>query len=621
MRAGAKAAFSLAIALAVGCDPIVAPSGRAAPMNSCPEHPCQAYTQDGTAPTCNAGVCTVPAATAGLLLVIELPDDAYQAPSRTYLMTFADQPPSTDPCAPPPCDDATSCSLKQWASDQASYLLDLNASSRSEANWYLGNPKLTALPVTATYRPLLPGFPPQDAIDLGLPLEPVPAVNARNASQVGPNGTEALEFQAYMQPGCYERTLQPFAPFSQAFPPEIKPWTGTSAMTTPQELAISDFDVTTETSETGIATSPIFQIARPEGLDGWTAYLRDIDTKRVFSNVAPLSGSLATNVTLLTNHVLIQGGEALSNLELVIAPPAGSPIPTEFLAPSGPPGAQVLPAREAYPSLPIPVTVSGRIRTAAGDPVAAAVIFTATDITDRSGRRFPPNFEFSRTVVTVRDPRTGASTYTALLPQGDYQVAVHPTDATNALTVVSRTVGGQGSAMTDQDIDVAPLVAVTGTAIVADGRALAEAVVEARPTQCASTPGVASVTVAPGAANPCLPDGDQTATANDGSFSLSLGPGVYMLRIRPAQGTRLPWVEQTITVGSTRLPVGIVKIPAPMSVGLTITDSVSMGNAPIPNAIVRVFTTPTVGNPPVELGVAMTDEDGVYEMYLAPPSQ
>jgi hypothetical protein len=584
-------------------------------MNSCPDHPCEAYREGGTAPTCNAGVCTVPAATDGLLLVIELPDGAYQAPSRTYLMTFAGQATSTDPCALPSC-DSTSCVLANWTSDQSFYLLAPNASL--EANWYLGNAPETALPVTATYRPLL-GFPPQDAIDLGLPLEPVPAVNAQTMSAVGPNGAEALEFQAYMQPGCYERTLQPYAPFSRAFPPEIKPWPEPAGT---EGTAISDFDVTKETNETGAYTTPTFQIGRPEGLDGWTAYLRDVDTKRVFSNVAPLSGSLATNVTLLTNHVLIKGGEALANLELVIAPPAGSPIPTEFLAPSGPPGGQVLPSRETYPSLPTPVTVSGRIRTPAGDPVPAAVIFTATDITDRSGQRFPPNFEFSTTVVTVQDPHTGASTYTALLPQGDYQVAVHPTDSTSALTVVSRSVGGQGNAMTDEDVDVAPLVPVTGNAVVADGRPLAEAIVEAYPTQCALVPGVASVPVAPGAINPCLPDSGQTMTANDGTFSLSLGPGVYLLRVRPAQGTRLPWVQQTITVGSARLPVGQVTIPAPMSVGLTLRESVPQYNGiPIPNAVVRVFTTPATGSPPVELGEAMTDEDGVYEMYLAPQGQ
>jgi hypothetical protein len=616
MRPGARAALSFAIALAAGCDPIVAPPGRAAPVNACPDHPCAAYDQDGVAPTCNAGVCTVPAVTTDLLLVIELPDDAYQAPSRTYLMSFGGQVSSTDPCAPPSC-GPLSCDLAKWTSDQSFYLLNPHASL--VANWYLGNPnKPTALPVTATYRPLL-GFPPQDAIDLGLPVAPVQAVNARTSSELGPNGTEALEFQAYMQPGCYERTLQPYAPFSQAFPPEIKPWPAPAGT---EGTAIDDFDVTTETNDTGTRISPTFQIARPEGLDGWTAYLRDVDTKRVFSNVVALSGSLATNVTLLTKHVLIQGGEALSNLELVIAPPAGSPIPTEFLAPSGPPGAQVLPAHEAYPSLPTPVTMSGRIRTAAGRPVPAAVIFTATDITARGGQRFPPNFEFVTTVVTTQDPRTGASTYTALLPQGDYQVAVHPTDSTSALTVVSRTVGGLGSAMTDEDIDVAPLAAVTGSAVVADGRPLAEAVVEANPTQCALTPGVAAVTVAPGAVNPCLPDSAQTTTADDGSFTLSLGPGVYMLRIRPAQGTHLPWVAWTITVGSTPLAVGPVKVPAPMSAGLTIRDTVTVpvGN-PIANALVRVFTTPAAGSPPVELGEAMTGEDGVYEMYLAPLGQ
>jgi hypothetical protein len=612
---GAAPTVALAVAWLSACEPIATQPVNDAPINACPAHPCETYKQGTPAPTCSEGVCTVATPTTGLLLVIELAGDTYLAPGRTYLMSFGDQP-AAGPCALLNCAPLSSCQLTRWTVDDSFYLIDLQAATSAWANYYLGNPdQATALPVNATYRPLL-GFPAQDAIDLGLPLQPVQAINVQNPGPIppGPNGTEALEFEAYMQPGCYERTLQPYAPFSKAFPPEIKPWPPSSGV---EGASISEFDTTSETSETNASkTVPRFSITRAEGLDGWTAYLRDSQTKRVFSNVAPLSGSLAANVTLLTNHVVILGGEALTNLELVIAPPDGAQLPTEFIAPLGPPGAQVLPASEAYPSLPTPVTMSGRIRTAAGAPVAADVTFTATGITGRTGMALPKNFEFVTTVSTDRDPQSGAETYTALLPQGDYQVSVRPTDSTSAVTVVSRSAGGQGNVMTGEDIDVAPLVAVQGTAMVTDGRQLAQAIVEALPTQCPPVPTATPVASAT-AVNPCLPRSAQTITRDDGTYALALDPGVYTLRARPVDGSRLPWVAQTLTVGSGPMTVPI-KIPAPISAGMTLHDS---NNNAITNAIVRVFTTPTPGVPPVELGQAITGVDGSYEMFLAPPSQ
>ena len=172
-----------------------------------------------------------------------------------------------------------------------------------------------------------------DAIDLGLPLDPVPASNVTMEFPPGPRMGPSIQFKAYMQPGCYERMLQPFPPLSEAFPPEVKPWTHPTDMN-----PVIDFDLTKE--ELGlpmgrIITIPTFEIGRAAGLDGWTAYLRNIATKRVFSNVAPLGGSLASNVVLATNH-LAMPGDALDGLELVIAPPAGAPLPTEVFAPQGP---------------------------------------------------------------------------------------------------------------------------------------------------------------------------------------------------------------------------------------------------------------------------------------------
>jgi hypothetical protein len=625
LRRSALAVVAVGVGLA--CEPIVGDPGPAVPINACPAHPCSAYQQPGATPSCNAGVCTVTAPTTDLLLIIGLATDSYLAPGRTYMTTLNGTPSASGTCAPldscalPDCSPPL-CALPEQTIDQSSYLIDPNE-AQLEAHWYLGkNMGTTTLPVQATFRRLFataPDATPQDAFDLGLPVEPVQAVNfTTEPGTPGPNDTAQQNFETYLPPGCYERTLQPFSPFSTAFPPEIKPWP-------PDQMVACDFDATREeTLANGAsATYPTFDIARAEGLGGWTAYLRDIQTKRIFSNVAPLTGSLAQNVILVTNHnpappapVCKQSAqstfEALTDLELVLAPPAGTPLPTEVFAPAGAPPSQELAGSEEYPSLPTPVTVTGRIQTPAGTPVPANVYFTATDISDRSGQPFPPNFEFATSVSTTTDPHTGASTYSALLPQGDYVITVRPTDSSSAIRSVPRAVGGQGNVMTGEDIDVLPLVSVSGIATVADRRPLAEAVAEVLPTQCAPD---ASMGITPDTSYSCLPRAVQTGTGTDGSFALQVDPGQYLLRIRPRQGSQLPWKIEALVVGPTDQGLGSIAIPAPISVGMRLTDCV---NNPIVNALVRVFTDPSQGTPPVELGEAITDGQGNYAMYIDP---
>ncbi len=615
-RRHARAIVVAAVGVGLACEPIVGEPGSAAPINACPAHPCEAYQQPGEAPACSAGVCTVAQQTNGLLLVVGLATDSYLAPGQTYIMVLEGAPLGSGPCQIPSCSPPDPCHLPQWPQPKLDgYVVAPTAAAPGEANWNLVNDQNTTLPVQATFRRTI-GPSNLDAFDLGLPVEPVIAGNMvqPGGTPPGPNGTPQVQFQTFLQPGCYERTLQPFAPLSRAFPPEIKLWWADQGATP----VVTDFDSTKEvTGSSGQNISfPQFNIFRREGLAGWTAYLRNIETKRIFSNVVPLTGSLAQGVRLLTNHVS-RNGEALTGLELVVAAPPDQPLPTYVIAPTGAPGSQVLPAPEAYPSLPTPVTMSGRIRTRAGAAVPADMYFTATDITDPSGDKFPPNFEFATHVSTTIDPRTGESIYSVLLPRGHYQVAVRPTDTSNAIVVAPLAVGGEGNAMTE-DFEVLPLVALSGSAVVADGRALAEAIVEVLPTQCASSFEVSGV---PDPGGACLPRSANTTTAPlDGSFALAVDPGQYLLRVRPRQGSRLPWKNLPIVVETTPKVVGPVVVPAPISVGMQLTDTaMHPGDNPIVNAVVGVFTTPTPATPAVQLGEAFTDEGGNFEMYLAPP--
>jgi hypothetical protein len=125
-----------------------------------------------------------------------------------------------------------------------------------------------------------------------------------------------------------------------------------------------------------------------------------------------------------------------------------------------------------------------------------------------------------------------------------------------------------------------------------------------------------------------LPRYAQALTQSDGTFSVALDPGTYRLRVSPAQGSRLPWVTETITVGPASKTLPPIAIPAPVQLSMTLQDSTgnpatnTPGN-PVSSALVRVFTQPSFSagaSPPIELGQAITDAAGDFDVYLAPPA-
>jgi hypothetical protein len=150
---------------------------------------------------------------------------------------------------------------------------------------------------------------------------------------------------------------------------------------------------------------------------------------------------------------------------------------------------------------------------------------------------------------------------------------------------------------------------VSGTANVADGRELSGAEIDAEPVAC--TGGVSSPW--------CMPRESTGITAADGSFQLSLDPGQYWLRVRPADGTRLPWTLLPLSVGVADSPTKLppVAVPAPVAAGLTLVDPTF---GPIAQAQVRFFSLSS-GNAAIEVGRSVSDQRGTFEMYLQPPSQ
>jgi hypothetical protein len=259
--------------------------------------------------------------------------------------------------------------------------------------------------------------------------------------------------------------------------------------------------------------------------------------------------------------------------------------------------------------------VQGSVTGAAdGAPVSAELAFEAIDVYE-SGQSVPndTNFQYTGLATTSIDPTSGSSTYTISLPPGDYRLTIRPTDTAHAVTVVQFSLPPSAGTQVVDDLTVQAPTPVQGSAIVADGRVLASATVEVVPVGC----------VQPGSTL-CLPRGAQTMTGPDGTFSLALDPGSYELRIRPQDGTRFPWfVLQSLLVGPTPVTLATMTVPAPVYAGLTLLDA--YGN-PIVDAVVRAYLLPAQGpggtSPTaVEIGEAITDATGQYEMYLAPTSQ
>ncbi|MGD0676719.1 MAG: hypothetical protein ABSC94_14995 [Polyangiaceae bacterium] len=495
------------------------------------------------------------------------------------------------------------------------------AVAEDEVQWNLGTGGLTtSLPFHVAFKPISLSNPDGTSLIVGsLPIAPILATAATDPTGFpGPGGGPETTFKTYLQPGTYERTSKPDFPFDQAFGPliEVLSVSGNSFDTG----FIEFYDTTTDGM--GNLEFPSFDITRAQGtFDGWTAYLRDLNTGDIISNVEPLQGLANPAVRLAVRRVPLgvpltstQGDpDALAGAQLVVAPPSDSVEPAclftpinDFLAsPTAP---------LKYPSLPPPVSVSGVIYAVNGLPIIADLVFEALSITNAEGQKDTTSFEFTSYRHVQPTTAAGRSTFTVVLPPGDYRVDVRPQDPTRAVQVVALSVPVQTLPYTMQPVALGPTQPSAGFVRTADGLPLSNALVQAVPAACAD------LSLAGGSTNAfCLPRPVQTETQGDGSFVLELDPGSYGLLVQPPSGSMLPWLTETsnVLVTSTGAsPAGTLSFPAvSLSVGLRVTDPV--GN-PVSNALVRMFRAPAQSTP-VQIGASITGADGSYEMFVAVP--
>jgi hypothetical protein len=623
---------ALGTALVAAACVTVTPAARsAAPINSCSSsQQCQDYAPGGASPSCDNGICVSSLPFANWTAVISLSADAAYGAGATFAVPFSTLITTQGTCTGGggTCPPGKRCApLPQLVSRPGELIVWPTGASL--ANWNLGNaPQNTVLPVRATFRPQAQsGSSLVDATTIGLPLGLVDApdeVDTSLSAPPGPGGGPSLFFLyslAPLPPGLvFERTLMPVAPFDQAFPPDIDLFDLSSAS---EDIVIygcgqgtSNCALFDSISGSNGFTYPSFDLSRADGqpLDGWTAYLQDLTTLRRISNAVTLSGTMAKGVQLLTSRHRKQG-DALGNAALVMQPPSGSSLPTAILqAVNG-----VLGTAEVYPQLPAPVPVSGAVTLdlPGGAPVAADVVFESVSLC----RDYVSNG--MTTVVLDPNPDLAFTTtataangsFSAVLPMGVYRATIRPYDTTAQVTVFPNVAttgllpGQQCGAPTQPGpLVVAGRRTVRGTAMVADGRALADATIEAIPTACSDST----------TDETCLPRAGGTTTANDGSFIMSLDQGGYSLRVRPAEGSALPWVVTPLAVGPSDMSADIPLVPAPTDAGFVLLDPVACN--PIVEAVVRMYETPAMGSS-YEVGEALTDSTGEYSMYLAPPAQ
>jgi hypothetical protein len=639
--------------IAVSCTPPHEHQSSPPPMNVCPDHACQAYAEALSQSTaiCSDGACITPiVAPRDLVFTLALPEDSVSAPNRTFAFRLADlQPISSSTCATGQC-----MRLPVGATDSGSYTVQGSDAVRVRST--LVSAPLTSLPVHVTYRALWPPNSPtaRDAFTAGLPIYPVEVfgISLLTAFAPGPAGGPTLGFQTQLQSQVnYERTIAPDSPFDQEFPPDVN-----IVVPTPNDNAsMATLDITME-APIG-PTLPRFALSSTQGtLDGWTAYLRDSTTTRPVSPIKPLSGTTTADGGLLlpTNHHPPPGApanaNALWNTDLVMVPPVDASLPTEVFS-----YPLVFP-QETYALLPPTpvVTVNGTVDWSDGKPAAADVFFEAVAIyaapppgpsgaddagaspdgpgTDGgpAGPQFQPqsNFEYLGQTTAVPVPGELASAYTVALPRGVYRAIVRPRDAvapTGAQTIIHQVTivdgfdTGDGTATDDAEAPtiprllVHPATNVAGTATIADGRVLAGALVEALPLGCPA-PAADAGDVPPDSTR-CMPRSAQAITDSAGAFALFLDPGSYVLRVEPAEGTRLPWVSQRLSVPSAQ--VVHFSVPAPTRVQVALFDP---QGPPIANAIVRGFSMQPDGRA-VEIGRAITDATGRFDLYLDPAAQ
>ena len=607
------ATFVLAVLLA--CGPVDDPPQSPAPINSCTDNPCGAYKQPTV--TCTTGnFCQAQSALDPVLLV-SIPASSQASPGQTFASTYksllALKLQLRGRCT------STLC-LPLFGESTGSYQVKPSAAN-DVVHFYLGkDPFNFSIPVHVTVRPLwrfdtATSATGVDATMVGLPLLPrfAKVTFGEQAGAPGPGDppTANIGYAAPLPAGAYERTMLPDPPFDRAFPPLIEP-VAANAFNSGQARVFSNAILGTDLVP---VDAHEVTVTRSGGnLAGWTMYLRDIVSGRRISTLLTLEASGGT-VSLFTAN---QGGPANAEIrdgaELVVAPPeleAGNILLPEYTLAAV---ANSVPKKASYPALPPQVFVKGFVGDVNSARVGAQIIFQSTEILPRGDDSSKRDLHLSTKVVT-----DAQGNYSVSLPPGKYKAIITPAiDSGFAKTIadLSLTEGPQTQDGKKLTVSKPPLL--KGVCKLTDGRPVADAEVEAHASS--------SLLVA-------LPLTERdrarwprtviTRTSVQGEFVLPVDPGTYDVVVRPAPGTRFPWLvrpQVVVASGSAPLDPLLLEVPVPRHLPITLND---YGDNPIVNGLVRVYVghATSGGSVALEIARVRTGPGGEFDLYVDPQAK
>lgn len=600
-------AIAAGVVGAASCTPIEPRPLSDAPMNSCPEaHPCERYERGSSSvgARCVAGRCLV--RTGGdrpefpFWIVVHVPDTSIYAPGSTFVL-FSDERGEPAFARPPPGVTSRCSSLQTPPCIQVGGISSVQGEYKvtRQASIDVGHPfplpENTSIPVRVVYEPKgnvqRPEFEPTLPLDLLFDSSVIFDDPARDDDRPVPKHARTLPF------GTYLRVMYPQPPFDEFFPPtadiqEIRGVNHVDSFLLGAAPPVGKF-----LDDLG-GTSRDATITRGDGLDGWRVWLEDIPTKRRISVVRKLSGRAVTVRLHTTGENRGSGGGPSlgDDVQAVVAPPDDwIAVPRFVTRLIGGAGLENL----RYPALPPPVTVTGVVAhpgegvTLLGIP--ARITFDSDKLLTLSDQ---PSFVTYSTTVETDD----RGRFATVLPPGTYLATIEPAEGTGYAkarqpVAVDRTVTALTLLSPKRTL-------VHGRAVLTDERPLSEAEVIALPDE-------------PEGPQTPKPRPGRTTTLSDGQFVLELDPGPYILSVVPKAGTGFPRVVRRTDVPATPTELPDIRVPAPIRLAFRLRDPSPTAN-PIVRAVVRIFAAlPGRESRPVEIGSAMTDQEGLVEILLA----
>jgi hypothetical protein len=595
-----------------------------APVNTCTAGPCDAYDQAPQKAVCEAtsNACEVRASAAQTyeyVLVVTVPPGSTFS-GLTYAIRSTEFPKTIL---------TNGLRLPSPAPMRGRYLASQQLQALVGRFLYESTSNVVVPSRTVAYRKFPGPSGDEDASALGLPLDLVFASGVTTPAVVdagfnGPGGTPAWSYEALLttttaqaaKPAAYELVTTPEPPFDDAYPPVVRPigvLPGADATLDPEPV----YGNVGPNTLSFYSTKANFR--RENGrLDGFHAWFSDGKTGRRLSNVVALSGELSE--TRLAMFGRTPDAE-LEGLRLVIQPPevfdfdpeTGVKVPRPPTLPTYEDAiVGVIADPTYYPNFPNQVSLTGSLRGRDG-PTEGVVFFEsrAKGIETKPCPPEEPDCADSQAAIALRLRtwvRTSGGAFSIRLPRGTYDV--HATPAEGGLAKLKRELALTSPAPPDiVELAFAPLKRLRGRCLLTDGRFLGDAEVEARPAMK-----LLESKVLPAE----WPRPARTRTNANGDFILALDPGLYDIVVRPAEGTRLPWlVHPNTTVGDAEdvTTIDDLKVPAPFRQAYVVRDANGFG---VVSATVRAFANIVGSKMYVETGRALTDASGRFELYLAP---